>query len=175
MIPDGFREIAPSALENAIKLIGKDWMLITTEDQERSNVNAMTASWGCLGVLWNKPVCICFVRPQRHTFTLLEKTERFSLAFFGEEYRAALTLCGTKSGRDCDKLWESGLHAAKADGVPVIAEARILLICRKLYADDLKKENMLDPGLLSHYANNDFHRAYVCEIEHAYWQESKEQ
>ena len=160
--------IAPEALENAVKLIGSDWMLITTKDAENDRVNAMTASWGCLGVLWNKPVCVCFVRPQRHTFGLLEDSERFSVAFLDEEYRKALRLCGTKSGRDCDKLSEAGLSAAELDGVPVIAEARLVLVCRKLYADDLKKEGFLDDSLLSNYLADDFHRMYVSVIEAAY-------
>ena len=73
--------LAPAELENAIKLIGSDWMLITAKDEPAGRVNAMTASWGCLGVLWNKPVCVCYIRPQRHTFGLVEREERFSFAF----------------------------------------------------------------------------------------------
>ncbi len=163
-----FLPIAPEALENAVKLIGSDWMLITTKDEENDRANAMTASWGCLGVLWNKPVCVCFVRPQRHTFGLLERSERFSVAFVGEKYREALKLCGRTSGRDGDKLAEAGLSTTELDGVPAIAEARLVLVCRKLYADDLKKECFLDERLLSNYPADDFHRMYVSVIEAAY-------
>ena len=165
---EGFRAIAATEVENAVKLIGKDWMLITVKDEEKNKVNAMTASWGALGVLWNKSVAICFVRPQRHTYGLVEQSERFSLAFLGEERRDALKLCGTKSGRDCDKLAEAGLSTAEIDGVPVIREARLLLVCRKLYADDLREECFVDRGLLANYAAKDYHRAYVCEIEQVY-------
>jgi len=164
----GFRRIEATELENAAKLIGKDWMLITARDGQQNKVNAMTASWGALGVLWNKPVAICFVRPQRHTYTLVEQSERFSLAFFGEEHRDALKLCGTKSGRDCDKLALCGLSPTEIDGVSVIADARLVLICRKLYADDLKEDTFVDRALLSNYAAKDYHRMYVCEIEAAY-------
>lgn len=165
---ENFREIAACELENAVKLIGKDWMLLTVEDEANQRANAMTASWGMLGVLWNKNVCTCFVRPQRHTYTLLEKEERFSIAFLGEEYRVALGLCGKKSGRDCHKLAEAGLSETIIDGVPVLSEARLVLICRKLYADDLKEEAFLDSSLLAHYPQKDYHRMYVCEIERAY-------
>ncbi|MBQ9783622.1 MAG: flavin reductase family protein [Clostridia bacterium] len=164
----GFREISPLEIGNAMKLIGKDWMLITARDEKNGRVNAMTASWGCMGVLWNKNICVCFIRPQRYTYGLAEQNERISLAFLGEEYREALKLCGTKSGRDCDKLTEAGLTAVEVDGVPMIREASLLLSCRKLYVDDLKKEGFLDPSLLANYQNEDFHRVYVCEIEHAY-------
>ncbi len=164
----GFREIAATELENAVKLIGKDWMLITVRDEEKGKVNAMTASWGAMGVLWNKPVAICFVRPQRYTYGLTEREERFSLCFLGEDRRDALKLCGTKSGRDGDKLAEAGLSSVEVDGVSVIAESRLVLVCRKLYADDLREDSFLDRSLLSNYAAKDYHRVYVCEIEKAY-------
>lgn len=164
----GFHEISVSALDNAITMIGKEWMLITVKDQEQERVNAMTASWGALGVLWNKNVAICFVRPQRYTHGLAEQEERFSLAFMGDGYRDALKLCGTKSGRDGDKLAMAGLTAIECDGVPAIAEARLVLVCRKLYADNLREGSFIDPSLLGNYATKDYHRVYVCEIERAY-------
>ncbi len=164
----GFQAISPEEIGNAVKLIGTDWMLITAKDTEKNRANAMTASWGCMGVLWNKPVCICFIRPQRHTYALAEQNDRLSLAFFGDGYRDALRLCGTKSGRDLDKLTEAGLTAVEIEEVPVIQEAELVLIVQKLYADDLKKDGFLDPSLLSNYKNNDFHRMYVLEIEGAY-------
>ena len=164
----GFHEISVSALDNAITMIGKEWMLITANDKEHGRANAMTASWGALGVLWHKNVAICFVRPQRYTYGLTEQEERFSLAFMGEGYRDALKLCGTKSGRDGDKLAMAGLSTVDCDGVPVIAEARLVLVCRKLYADNLREDSFIDPSLLGNYAAKDYHRVYVCEIEHAY-------
>ena len=84
----GFREILPNELENSIKLIGGDWMLITAADGEK--VNTMTASWGCLGVLWNKNVCVAYVRPQRYTYEFIEKASTMSFSFFEEKYRDAL-------------------------------------------------------------------------------------
>ncbi len=165
---DNFKNISPKNLENAIKLIGSDWMLITVRDKENGRTNAMTASWGAMGVLWNKTVCICFVRPQRHTHELLENESEFSIAFFDEEYRAALRLCGKESGREVDKLNKCGLSTCELDGVPVINEAKLVLICKKLYEDELKKDAFLDQALLSNYANGDYHTFYVCEIKQAY-------
>ena len=168
MEPNGFREISPTELGNAMKLIGTDWMLITAKDEEKGRVNAMTASWGFLGVIWNKNVCVCLIRPQRYTYELVERAERVSFAFLGEEHRQALRLCGSLSGRDCDKLKEAGLSADTWGEVPIIREAEILLCCRKLYADDLRENGFLDKSLLSHYRAEDYHRMIVCEIEHAY-------
>ena len=143
-------------------------MLLTAEDTKNQRVNAMTASWGMMGVLWNKCVCTVFVRPQRHTYSLIEAGERFSIAFMDEKYRGALALCGKESGRDCDKLAKAGLATESFDGVAFIKEARIVLVCRKLYADDLNENAFLDKSLLSNYAAGDYHRAYICEIEKAY-------
>ena len=156
-------EISPYELDNALKLIGKDWMLITVQDGE--GANAMTASWGCMGVLWNKPVAVCFIRPQRYTYGLAENEDRMSLAFFGEGYRDALSLCGSKSGRDCDKLSLAGLTVSDVYGVPVIDQASTVIIGKKLYADDLKEDNFVDKAMLDNYKSKDFHRIYVLEIQ----------
>ena len=165
---EGFRRISSVELDNALKLIGDDWMLITVKDEDSGRANAMTASWGALGVLWHKDVCICFVRPQRHTHKLLAQENRFSVAFLPEEYRDALKLCGTKSGRDTDKLAESGLHTLECDGVPVVAEAQVALICKKLYEDELKEDCFLESEVMATYKAKDFHTFYVCEIEEVY-------
>ena len=160
-----FCEIAPEELGNAFELIGKDWMLITAKDGEK--VNAMTASWGALGVLWNKPVAIGFVRPQRHTYGLTENEDKITLCFLDEEWREALRFCGTKSGRDHDKLKETGLNSFDCFGAPAIKESKMILVCKKLYADDLKESCFVDTSVLSNYKAKDYHRVYVWEIEKA--------
>ena len=163
-----YRKLTPEELDGVFKLIGKDWTLITAKgknEKGEDTVNTMTASWGGMGFLWNRPVAFCFVRPQRYTYALTEQAERFSLCFFDEEYRAALRLCGTKSGRDTDKFKAAGLTPAELDGVPVVAQARLTLICRKLYADTLRKEGFCVPALLENYTAGDYHRMYILEIE----------
>ena len=158
-----WKSISPYELENACKLIGKDWMLVCAGD------NAMTASWGGMGILWNKPVSFVFIRPQRYTYQMTEANDRLTLAFFDESYRDALRYFGTKSGRDGDKFAATGLTRAYTEnGTLYPAEARLVLTCRKLYTDMLRKEAFLDPALLGNYPANDFHRMYVCEIEEAW-------
>lgn len=160
-----YREIAPEELSgNTFKMIGSDWMLISAADGEK--FNTMTASWGGMGVLWSKPVCFVFIRPQRYTYEFTEKSERMTLSFFGGENREALTLCGRKSGRDCDKVAEAGLTPMwVGDAAPAFEEAAVILECKKLYCDDIKEEKMLDPSIMKNYAAKDFHRMYVCEVE----------
>ena len=161
-----YHTIDPRELGNAMKMIGDDWTLITAEKAD-GTVNTMTASWGFMGVLWNKPTCAVFIRPQRHTLGFVEEAERLSLTFFGEEHRGALKLCGTKSGREIDKISAAGLTLCHTDtGVPYFEEAKTVLVCRKLYADTLKPENFVDRALVSaNYPKEDYHRVFICEIE----------
>ncbi len=148
--------------ENVFKLIGSDWMLITAGSEK--SFNTMTASWGGLGVLWNKPVSYIFIRPQRYTYEFMEKNKSYSLSFFDEKYRKALNLCGTKSGRDCDKVKESGLTPVVSEnGVVHFAEAKLVLECSKLYYQDIDPSHFLDPSINGIY-NNDYHRMYIGSI-----------
>src|SRR5512137_697572 len=104
----GFRETRVELLtENPFKLIGADWMLITAGTADANNT--MTASWGGLGVLWERKVATCYIRPGRYTYGFMEKAPFFTLSFFAEEHRAALRYCGTHSGRNGDKAKEAGL------------------------------------------------------------------
>ena len=65
-----FQELDPKALQgNVFSLFDDRWTLITAGTQDRCNT--MTASWGGLGVLWNKNVATIYVRPQRYTFEFL--------------------------------------------------------------------------------------------------------
>ena len=126
----------------------------------------MTASWGCAGILWNKPVAICFIRPQRYTYGIVEDADQLTLSFFAPgAYRDELRYFGTKSGRDGDKFAATGLTVDHADGgVPFVDQANLVLVCRKLYADDLKENCFIAPAMLKHYPAQDYHRFYICEI-----------
>ena len=159
-----FDIIRPQDFDPVFDKIGKEWMLISASDGTVSNT--MTASWGSCGILWNKPVATCFIRPQRFTCPLVEQASRITLSFLPEKYRAALNYCGSHSGRDGDKFKAAGLTCAHTeDGVPYPLEADLVLVCRKLYADDIKEHAILDPAIFSNYPKKDYHRFYICEIE----------
>ena len=166
-----YRSVAPAALsDNFFSRIGEDWMLITAQSSQ-GEVNTMTASWGCAGILWNKPVAVCFIRPQRYTYGIVEDSDTLTLSFFPKgEYREALRYCGTRSGRDGDKFAATGLTVGKtAEGVPYPAEANLVLVCRKLYRAPLKEEYFLDKSIVTDdYPNKDFHDMYVGEILEVY-------
>ena len=152
---------------NPFTKIGKEWMLITAGNEE--NFNTMTASWGGLGVLWNKDVAFTFIRPSRYTFEFTEREEYFSLCFFPEEYRNALMFCGRNSGRDCDKIAQTGLTPKFIDGVPCFEEASLVLICKKMYSQEMNDACAFCDDVRKNYAENEpYHTFYVGEIVKAY-------
>ena len=127
--------------------------------------NTMTASWGGMGVLWNKNVCFIFVRPHRHTFSYLKSNEVFTLSFFHEKYRGVLKYCGSKSGRDVNKAVETGITPCATDtGAVYFSEARLVLECKKLYWQDIEPENFIDPSIAGNYPDKDYHRMFIAEI-----------
>lgn len=159
-----FNEIKPQKLQgNIFDMIGRQWMLITAGIP--GDFNTMTASWGGAGILWGKTVAISFIRPQRYTYQFMEKYNHYTLSFFGEEYREALNICGSRSGRDTDKVKETGLTPVDIGDAVYFDEASVVFICRKLYAQDLTLDNFIDKEIARTYSVTDLHRTYIGEIE----------
>lgn len=161
-----YRQIEPASIEgNLIKKIASDWMLVTAGDKQK--FNTMTANWGGMGYLWNKPVVFVFVRPERYTYQFMESSDGFTLSFFDETCRDALNLCGSKSGRDCDKVAEAGLTPHFTElGLPSFSEARLVLECHKLYAYTLSRNDFIDgdPVRIHYSTKGGFHKMYIAEI-----------
>lgn len=151
--------------DNAIRLIS-EWMLIAAGSEK--SFNMMTASWGGMGYLWNKPVVFIFVRPERYTYYFVENSDHFTLSFFGKEYKKALSVCGSTSGRDTDKVKASGLTPFFTElGTPAFEEAELIVECKKMYAEDMKPASFLDrQPLNSYYGDNGggMHKMYIGEI-----------
>ena len=149
---------------NFFNKIGSDWALLSASKEGKCN--GMTIAWGGTGILWRKSVFFCFVRPQRYTKEFCESSDIITLSFFDEDKREALKICGSKSGRDCDKLALAGLTPVIGKmGEVDYEESRITLIGKKLYAQDLTDDSFIDKELLEEiYPERDFHTMYVCEI-----------
>ena len=159
-----FIEIKPEDLnESTFKLIGTDWMLVTAQKDDK--VNTMTASWGGLGVLWNKNVSYVFIRPQRYTKEFVDNSDTFSLTFFDNSYHKQLGYLGTASGRDEDKIAKAGLTVKHLDGTPYFEEAKIIITCKKLYAQNLDPECFIVKELDQKcYPDRDYHMMYISEV-----------
>ena len=161
-----FKQITPEELDdNAFKMIGKDWMLITAEKDGKQNT--MTASWGGVGINWGKPVVYIFIRPQRYTKEFVDAADTFSLSILPENFRKELSYLGTVSGRDENKINKAGLTIEHDGPTPFFAEADTAFICKKLYAQELKPECFIDKSCDEKwFANKDYHIMYVAEILH---------
>ena len=148
--------------DNFVKMISNDWALLTAGKSD--DFNTMTVSWGGIGELWNKDVCFVFVRPQRYTYEFIEKNDYFSLSFFGGEYKKELGVCGSKSGRDIDKMAETGFIPVDLGEAVGYEQAKVNVVLKKLAYQDMKPDGFIDETIMKNYANNDFHRVYVGEI-----------
>lgn len=156
-------ETSPQELsENIFSLFEKDWALLSAGSKDACNT--MTVSWGAAGILWGKPIAFCFVRPQRYTYEFMEQNEGFTLSFFPQAYRDALSYCGSHSGRDGDKIKATGLTALDTPSGVAFEEAKIVLCCKKIYFDDFKPEHFLAPEIMKNYPQSDYHRFYIGEI-----------
>lgn len=148
-------------------MIGKQWMLVSAEHE--GIANTMTASWGGMGVLWNTNVAFVFIRPQRYTKTFLDQATTFSLTFYEERYRKALSYLGQVSGREENKIEKAQFHLAHIDDTPYFEEANTILICQKLYVQTMVSTSFLDPQLISkYYPNKDIHTMYIAKIQAVY-------
>ena len=159
------------AREDAFGLIGKEWMLVTAGNKNK--LNTMTASWGGIGWLWNKPVAFVFIRPERHTHEFIEREARLTLSFYDESHRAKLQLCGKTSGRDTDKIKEAGLEPVELEsGAMTFAQSRLTLDCRKLFKVPMAEADFIDKSLLSQWYGSQpggsLHDVYIVEIESLY-------
>lgn len=148
---------------NPMTRIGSEWMLITAGTKDRG-YNTMTASWGHLGCLWNKPTSVCYIRPQRYTKEFADREELYTLCFF-PGYKKELGYLGTKSGRDEDKVAAVGLTPVFGEGYTYFAEANLVLVCRKLYRAPILEEGFADQSVAEkNYPQKDFHDLYIGEI-----------
>ena len=158
-----FKEISAREIDgNLVKAISEEWMLISAGDE--SGYNMMTASWGFAGEMWGNDAVVAMVRPQRYTMEFLEKSDYFTLSFYGDK-KDIHKVCGSMSGRDVNKTELTGLTPVFGDNSVYFSEARLVLVCKKQYVDLLKEEKFTDLSPLKWYDNKDYHYMIIGKIE----------
>ena len=157
-----------------LEQVGTAALVTTKADGE---VNTMTIGWGTLGVEWKKPLFTVFVRQSRHTKALLDKNGEFTInvPLKDMDRKNILGFCGSKSGRDVDKIKELDLHLEEPDviSVPGIKELPLTLECRVVYQQDQDLSKLDEDKRLRYYKpgthdDGDFHTAYYGEVLAAY-------
>ena len=152
--------------KSAVELISDGWGLVTAGNEEK--FNTMTVSWGGLGEIWGKDAVFIFIRPQRYTYEFLEREEFFTLSFYGEEFRDALKICGSKSGRDIDKSAATGLTPVFTDSSVTFEQAEYTLVCRKMASQFIDPKGFGDSEIEKNYPSGDYHKVYIGEIVKVY-------
>lgn len=147
---------------SAFEIFDKSWALVTAG--KLADYNTMTISWGGLGTLWSKPVATVYVKPIRHTWNYLNSNDFFSVSFYDESVRKDLLTLGTKSGRDGDKVALTSLEAVERNGIVTFKQAKVTLVCRKIYWQDMNREAMPEDVIKTYYTDEEPHRMFVGEV-----------
>ena len=149
--------------ENAVDLLNHQWGLITAGRE--GAYNTMTVSWGALGELWGRDMVTAYIRPQRYTKEFLDENDCFTLSFYPAEYKKALGVCGSQSGRDIDKAAVTGLTPVFTEAAPYFAEAKLVIVCKKIAVGKFEPSQFLDQTILNEYPDDDFHFIYYGAIQ----------
>ena len=160
-----FKEINIKEIkENAVDLLDRQWGLVTAGNE--TALNTMTVSWGALGELWGKDMVTVYIRPQRYTVKFLEENDYFTLSFYPAELKSIHAVCGSKSGRDTDKVKECGLTPVFSEKAPFFEEAKLVIICKKTAKGEFTPEQFTDKSIIdANYPENDFHYIYYGAVE----------
>ena len=147
---------------SAFEVFDNDWALVTGGTKDR--YNTMTISWGGLGTLWGKPVATVYVKPILYTHEFLEQSDYFTVSFYPPEYRKALALLGSRSGRDGDKVADAGLTPVFLDRAVTFKEAKMTLVCKKIYRQDMDTSAMPPEVIEDYYTGEAPHTVYIGEV-----------
>lgn len=131
--------------------------------------NAMTIGWGAIGSIWGVPAWIVLVRPSRYTFECIEHTGCFTVNAPPEDLSSACAICGSRTGRDEDKLAAAELTSRKAQHVlaPLIDGCPVVYECQVVHSNDILPTKLSDEILTGAYVDGDYHRIYFGKILNA--------
>ncbi len=152
--------------ENWFELFKNDWALVTAGTLD--NHNSMTIGWGTVGILWRKKIAMIFVRDSRYTYQFTENNGYYTISFYDKKYKDALSIYGTKSGRDMDKDAACNFHPVELSEGISYQEARLVIVCKVIYKDVLRPELFLDSSINDCYQTNSYHKMYIGEIISVY-------
>lgn len=143
-------------------LFKKRWGLVTVGDEKK--FNTMTVSWGGLGTIWGRPVATVYVRTSRYTHEFMDNYEYFTVSFYPEDKKKILGVLGSKSGRDIDKMHDSGLTPVKAGESMTFKEAETTIVCKKLFKQRVELSNIPQDIVEQYYSTDAPHDMYIGEV-----------
>lgn len=160
-----FKEIKATEIkENGIDLLANQWGLVTAGTE--AGYNTMTVSWGAIGELWGRDCATIYIRPLRYTREFIDSNDYFTLSFYPPELKSIHSVCGSKSGRDCNKTEATGLTPVFDREAPYFEEAKLVLVCKKMAVSKMEPTQFLDDTIDSKwYPEKDYHYVYYGAIE----------
>ncbi|MEM5948155.1 flavin reductase [Spirochaetia bacterium 38H-sp] len=164
-----YKRIAPKDIkQDPFTLISKTWFLLTAATE--TGYNTMTCSWGALGHLWHKDICIVYVRPTRFTYEFMQKADYFTLSFLPEKHRKILQYCGSHSGRNTDKIKDTGLNPIETEKSIAFKEADLIIEAQKMAHQIISPKSFDIPEEIEPlYPEKDYHMMYTGKITNI-WQ-----
>lgn len=152
---------------NPFDILNKEWMLLSAGKEK--DFNTMTVSWGALGYIWGAPAATAYVRQSRYTRDFIEKYDSFSLTVLKAGYSDQLNRLGSESGREIDKINDSGLTPIILEGCPAFEQARLVFICKKMFSNEIYEDGFLYKETLDKfYSTRDMHTMYIGSITSCY-------
>jgi flavin reductase (DIM6/NTAB) family NADH-FMN oxidoreductase RutF len=137
-------------------------LLASTREDGQSNV--MTIGWATVGIIWGLPVMVVLVRPSRYTYQFIESSGVFTVNVPTPDMRPYVNLCGTKSGRDVDKLAEVTTKPGQEVNCVVLDDCPLVYECRVVHTNDVIPGNLMPDIVDRAYPSGDFHRVYYGQI-----------
>ena len=155
----------------------KDPITLFKEDgvtfvEKGEGFNPMTIGWGGLGILWNRPCCTVYIHASRYSKTLFDKSDHFTICFFGKEHRDLIQYFGKASGRDEDKCLKSGIHMIKDGPYGYPEEAELVILCEKIGQSDFDVTKVGPKEVKSWYEKDGVHTIYQGRIFKLLWKKN---
>ena len=159
-----YKTVNPKEIkDNLIKCFADEWALVTAGNND--GYNMMTASWGFVGEMWGEDSACVVIRPGRYTMEFIEKSDYFTISFYGDN-KEIHKICGSKSGRDINKTKECGLTPVKGEKYVYFKEARLVLIVKKQFVQQMNENSFIDKAVLPrYYPDKDYHNIIIGKIE----------
>jgi flavin reductase (DIM6/NTAB) family NADH-FMN oxidoreductase RutF len=156
-------------LELGIKFLHTQGAFLTVKSGDK--INTMIIGWGNIGYVWNRPVFTIMVRKSRYTYDLIENSDNFTVSIpLSKGLKNAISVCGSKSGRDIDKIKECNLTLENSEKVdsPIIGECELHYECKIVYKQEMDPELLSKDVQKSSYSNGDYHTLYYGQIVATY-------
>ncbi len=168
-----FKQIDVTSInKNAISLFKEEAPIVVCGNLNKHN--GLTVAWGSLGSLWRKNIATIYIKPTRYTFEFANNCEYFTIMWFNESIRKDINkVFGTMSGKNVDKELLCNLHSFELDNGVCYQEAAMIMVCKKIYQNNLDSQNIFDQNVLNMplYQDQLFHHEYIGEIVSCYFKE----